>query len=218
MTDFQPGDKVRVTYEGVVSDEQNVDSVPVMLASGGFAQYPKLEHVELIERPVTFPEPTEPGTVVRVEYLGLAMVFVRCSDGRWRSVTRTDDWLEVIAHATSVEILWPKPDDPQLGERQAQVDDALLTIAERNSELQVLREEVADLASLRAKHAQAATVVEAVLALHKREPCNYRESVDVCAHCYSLCHSGTGLNCENPDGAWPCPTVQAINKALGGTS
>jgi len=57
--------------------------------------------------------------------------------------------------------------------------------------------------------------VEAVLELHK-EVGSWRSGVYQCGQCAELCHSTSGLGCEDPiDAVWPCPTVVAIQAALG---
>jgi len=57
--------------------------------------------------------------------------------------------------------------------------------------------------------------VEAVLELHK-EVGSWRSGVYQCGQCAELCHSTSGLGCEDPiDAVWPCPTVVAIRTALG---
>ena len=57
--------------------------------------------------------------------------------------------------------------------------------------------------------------VEAVLELHK-EVGSWRSGVYQCGQCAELCHSTSGLGCEDPiDAVWPCPTVTAIQSALG---
>lgn len=50
--------------------------------------------------------------------------------------------------------------------------------------------------------------VRAVLALHT--PTSTPSGL-VCEHCAELCHSWEGLRCDDPDGAYPCDTVRAIN-------
>ena len=56
--------------------------------------------------------------------------------------------------------------------------------------------------------------VEAVLELHK-EVGSWRSGVYQCGQCAELCHSTSGLGCEDPiDAVWPCPTVVAIQSAL----
>ena len=57
--------------------------------------------------------------------------------------------------------------------------------------------------------------VKAVLELHK-EVGSWRSGVYQCGQCAELCHSTSGLGCEDPiDAVWPCPTVVAIQAALG---
>ena len=57
--------------------------------------------------------------------------------------------------------------------------------------------------------------VQAVLAQHKCVE-SWRSGVYQCGHCAELCHSTSGLGCDDPiDAVWPCPTVAAIHQALG---
>lgn len=48
-----------------------------------------------------------------------------------------------------------------------------------------------------------------------REGKAYGSGKPVCEHCAELCHSETGLGCgwpgPEPDGAWPCPTIQILD-------
>ena len=74
------------------------------------------------------------------------------------------------------------------------------------TEIDVLREEVASLASLRAKHAKAMTAIKEVLELHK--PAIWPPSS------FSF-DDPTGARCKGCARRYPCPTVQAINTALG---
>lgn len=44
---------------------------------------------------------------------------------------------------------------------------------------------------------------------------NYRSDTPQCSYCRSLCHSNSGLNCEDDgDGLWPCDTILKIEKEL----
>ena len=57
--------------------------------------------------------------------------------------------------------------------------------------------------------------IESVLVMHKRVG-SWRPGVYQCGQCAELCHSTSGLGCEDPiDAVWPCPTVTAIQSALG---
>ena len=59
--------------------------------------------------------------------------------------------------------------------------------------------------------------IESVLVMHKRVG-SWRPGVYQCGQCAELCHSTSGLGCEDPiDAVWPCPTVTAIQSALGET-
>ncbi|MFG1846751.1 hypothetical protein [Micromonospora carbonacea] len=43
----------------------------------------------------------------------------------------------------------------------------------------------------------------------------YRPAVTQCEHCDELCHSDSGLACDDPvDGLWPCPTVRTVAAAF----
>jgi hypothetical protein len=38
-------------------------------------------------------------------------------------------------------------------------------------------------------------------------------NVKVCEHCLMLCHSHSGLNCDEPsDGMWPCETMKIVER------
>ena len=58
--------------------------------------------------------------------------------------------------------------------------------------------------------------LRAVVELHKpMTGGNYRSDTPQCSYCRSLCHSRSGLHCEDDgDGLWPCDTIQAIEKEL----
>lgn len=36
-----------------------------------------------------------------------------------------------------------------------------------------------------------------------------------CAHCAELCHSRSGLGCEDVDAEWPCPTIEILDAIAG---
>jgi hypothetical protein len=64
-----------------------------------------------------------------------------------------------------------------------------------------------------------------ILDLHEPVPSGYSEGrwssgsqhgELQCSHCAGLCHSGSGLNCENPDAPWPCPTVRILVQPYAG--
>lgn len=62
---------------------------------------------------------------------------------------------------------------------------------------------------------KAFAALRAVLDLHQP-----RDSVwapQQCGHCADLCHSSSGLGCDQPEAPWPCATVHAIQSALGDT-
>lgn len=64
-----------------------------------------------------------------------------------------------------------------------------------------------DAATARAERAEAAEA--RVRALHvKGEDYQGRP---YCEECASLCHSRSGLGCDDVDGAWPCPTIAALD-------
>lgn len=73
-----------------------------------------------------------------------------------------------------------------------------------------------------ARQAQAA--LRAVVELHA--PVKLRiysagvpVEVAVCDHCASLCHSRSGLGCDEPrDGAYPCEDIRTIAEQLGVTT
>jgi hypothetical protein len=47
-----------------------------------------------------------------------------------------------------------------------------------------------------------------ILDLHA--PSTDHKSRAVCQHCSELCHSRSGLGCDDPDAPYPCPTVQLV--------
>ena len=59
-----------------------------------------------------------------------------------------------------------------------------------------------------------------MLELHVPEPSGYINGVyqmasepigdPFCSHCANLCHSSSGIMCDNPDAPWPCPTVRIL--------
>lgn len=55
---------------------------------------------------------------------------------------------------------------------------------------------------------------DAVLALHQPVETPARGAAPArvqCDHCKGLCHSDSGLHCDEPyDAPWPCPTIQAL--------
>ena len=55
--------------------------------------------------------------------------------------------------------------------------------------------------------------LEAVLELHKME-LDFKGR-PFCVECDSNCHSYSGTRCDSPDAPFPCPTVAAIQSALG---
>ena len=61
------------------------------------------------------------------------------------------------------------------------------------------------------------SALRAVVELHKpMTGVNYRSNTPQCSYCRSLCHSNSGLNCEDDgDGLWPCGTILRIEKELG---
>ena len=52
----------------------------------------------------------------------------------------------------------------------------------------------------------------AVVELHKPTD-NY--AGNVCGYCFGLAYESTGLSMDYEDYAYPCPTIQAIEKELG---
>jgi len=52
----------------------------------------------------------------------------------------------------------------------------------------------------------------AVVELHKPED-NY--GGDVCKYCFDMAWERSGLSMDNKQFAYPCPTIQAIEKELG---
>lgn len=35
---------------------------------------------------------------------------------------------------------------------------------------------------------------------------------DICDHCAYLCHSHSGLGCDDVDGEWPCDTMKIVQR------
>lgn len=63
--------------------------------------------------------------------------------------------------------------------------------------------------------ALAARAVERIRELHSPMPDPWHaDRGQVCEHCYSLCHSETGLGCEvDGDARYPCDTIRALDGA-----
>ena len=59
--------------------------------------------------------------------------------------------------------------------------------------------------------------LRAVVELHKPVEMPYArvEGTLTCFYCSGMCHSRSGLSCENCPPVYPCPTIQAIEKELG---
>ena len=58
--------------------------------------------------------------------------------------------------------------------------------------------------------------LKAVLELHKPIDRGYNDGKIVCQHCRGLCHSYSGLNCDDEaDGLFPCPTAEKIIEGMG---
>ena len=57
----------------------------------------------------------------------------------------------------------------------------------------------------------------AVVELHKPVEMPYArvEGTLTCNYCSGLCHSRSGLSCDDCPPLYPCPTIQAIEKVLG---
>jgi hypothetical protein len=62
-----------------------------------------------------------------------------------------------------------------------------------------------------------------ILELHEPIPSQYvggryvgRPGDLQCSFCASLCHSSSGLRCEDPDAPWPCETVNLLAQAYAG--
>jgi hypothetical protein len=58
----------------------------------------------------------------------------------------------------------------------------------------------------------------AVVELHKPVEMPYArvEGTLTCSYCSELCHSRSGLSCDDCPPVYPCPTIQAIEKELNG--
>ena len=58
--------------------------------------------------------------------------------------------------------------------------------------------------------------LRAVLELHKPVEMPYAkvEGTLTCNYCSGLCHSRSGLSCEDCPPLYPCPTIQEIEKEL----
>ena len=59
--------------------------------------------------------------------------------------------------------------------------------------------------------------LRAVVELHKPVEMPYAkvEGTLTCNYCSGLCHSRSGLSCDDCPPLYPCPTIQAIEKELG---
>jgi hypothetical protein len=68
----------------------------------------------------------------------------------------------------------------------------------------------------------ALALVRALIALHQAEDREVTEyvgvrgravTVKVCGHCASLCHSRSGLGCDDPtDALYPCDTIKLLQE------
>ena len=58
--------------------------------------------------------------------------------------------------------------------------------------------------------------LRAVVELHKPVEMPYArvEGTLTCSYCSGMCHSRSGLSCENCPPVYPCPTIQGIEKEL----
>lgn len=49
--------------------------------------------------------------------------------------------------------------------------------------------------------------------LHRRTTTDYAgRQHEVCEHCIELCHSRSGLMCDEPDAQWPCETIKLVDR------
>ena len=55
--------------------------------------------------------------------------------------------------------------------------------------------------------------LRAIAELHKPFKDSWKEEMQ-CGYCVNLCHSETGLGCEDIDGIYPCDTIEAIEEEL----
>ena len=60
-------------------------------------------------------------------------------------------------------------------------------------------------------YAAVIAAVERVRAVHKRAEHPNKEGIYICEECHYLCHSRSGLVCDDVDGEWPCATIQALD-------
>ena len=88
--------------------------------------------------------------------------------------------------------------------------DSQALLAREGQSLVVLRLARERLAEVEAKRL--------MLKPHEPEPTGYQDGRFIgfeqgdlmCAYCESLCHSHSGIMCDNPDAPWPCPTVRLL--------
>lgn len=61
-----------------------------------------------------------------------------------------------------------------------------------------------------------ANALRAVVELHKPVEMPYArvEGTLTCSYCSGMCHSRSGLSCDDCPPVYPCPTIQAIEKEL----
>ena len=92
--------------------------------------------------------------------------------------------------------------------------DELLALIDREVFTIVSVNDPSDIEIARLRRLKVA--LRAVVELHKpMTGGNYRSDTPQCSYCRSLCHSRSGLHCEDDgDGLWPCDTIQAIEKEL----
>lgn len=55
--------------------------------------------------------------------------------------------------------------------------------------------------------------LRAIVELHKPFKDSWKEEMQ-CSYCVDLCHSETGLGCEDIDAVYPCLTIELIEKEL----
>ena len=49
-----------------------------------------------------------------------------------------------------------------------------------------------------------ASLLANLAVLERHKPISDWDDILICGRCAALCHSESGLNCHNPDGAFPC--------------
>jgi hypothetical protein len=133
-------------------------------------------------------------------------------------------WNQTRAARAPATMDGERPEGPAEGTERAtggviSADAALAQIGERGCDLELPQVTPASMFSTLVKvvgeRDELRRKVEAVRALHTpfETPTRYGLPARVqCDYCVRLCHSGSGLHCDEPyDAEWPCDTIKALD-------